>query len=110
MDDSLAQERHLEIKEDIRNLHNSVAKLSETVHQHRNDASMEHQITKQNSTEISLLKEKVIEGNGQPSISEKLTTLIESHRSSQKSLKLERKFLYAVLSFFAVVLFALIVA
>ena len=110
MDDVLAQERHLEIKEDIKSLHESMEKLTETVQQHIVEDSKEHQIIKQNTNQISLLNEKVIEGNGQPSISDKLTTLIESNRSSQKSSKLERKFLYAVLTGLTIAVFALIVA
>ncbi len=110
MVDTLAQERHLEIKEDIKSLHESMEKLTETVQKHIVEDSKEHQIIKQNTNQISLLNEKVIEGNGQPSISEKLTTLIESHRSFQKSIKLERKFLYAVLTGLTIVVFALVVA
>lgn len=110
MDNVLAQERHLEIKEDIRSLHEVMNKLTETVQQHVVEDSKEHQIIKQNTDHITLLNEKVIEGNGQPSISEKLTTLIESHRSFQKSIKLERKFLYVVLTGLTIAVFGLIVA
>lgn len=110
MDDALAQERHLEIKEDLRTLHKLVAKLTGTVQEHIVEDSKEHQIIKQNSSQINLLNEKVIEGNGQPSISEKLTTLIESHHSFQNSIKLERKFLYAFLSALTIAVFALVIA
>ncbi len=110
MDDVLAQERHLNIKDDIKSLHESMEKLTDTVNQHIIEDSKEHQVIKQNSSHITLLNEKVLEGNGQPSISEKLTTLIESHRSFQKSIKLERKFLYVVLTGLTIAVFGLIVA
>jgi hypothetical protein len=105
--DKLAEERYLDLKSDINLLFKKVDRLLEKMDAHIVEDTAAHSLVQQHVQQIETLNEKVIEGNGQPSISNQLTQLIAWSKSFESSIKLERKFLYAVLGALCVAVFVI---
>jgi hypothetical protein len=107
MDDKLAEERYLDLKSDISVLFKKLDKLIDKMESHVAEDAAAHVEIKRHSMQLETLNQKVIEGNGQPSISMQLAQLLTWSTSFEKSIKLERKFLYAVLGALCVAVFVI---